>query len=306
VSALTMPSAEAVEAFLSARFPGTDAVTQLEASGWSSAYSFRSEGRELVARFGQHREDFAKERFADTWHIPGVPIPEVLELGDAFDGAFIVSQRHHGAKLAEISAERVPAAITSLFGVLVAMRQITLPGEGFGIWLTPNYDAPSRTWADYLTGSANRDESRLVDWRAKLAAHPNASVAFERGCREMERRAAEVPNTRGIVHADLLLNHLVAEDDTIVTVFDWGNSLAGDPLYDIAWILYCIPWYPAINRDHVLALTRAHFDEPGLERRLAAYELHIAIDSLQYLAYTGENFLLHRTAALIDTMLAAA
>ncbi len=64
--------------------------------------------------------------------------------------------------------------------------------------------------------------------------------------------------------ADLLLNHFVNDTDGIEIVFDWGNALAGDPLYDIACIPFCIPWFPTIDRQHVLEFARIHFLEANL------------------------------------------
>ena len=227
----------------------------LQAGAWFSAYSFQANGRELVLRVGRHREDFDKELAATTWRVPGLPVPEVFELGEAFDSHYIVSQRHSGTKLADLDPLRVPAAIEGLFEVLAAIRHVSLSGEGYGIWLAPGCNAPSATWADYLCAVAERDENRLIGWRRKLALHLQANAAFRLGCETLQAHAELLPATRGLVHADLLLNHLVGPIDSITAVFDWDNALAGDPLYDIAWIVFCIPWTPTIDREHVLRLS---------------------------------------------------
>ena len=87
------------------------------------------------------------------------------------------------------------------------------------------------------------------------------------------------------MHADLLLNHLIGPGGSITAVFDWGNALAGDPLYDIAWIVYCIPWFPAIDRRQVLDLARLRFPDDAIDGLLPLYELHIALGELQYAAF---------------------
>ena len=294
---------EPIRAFLSERFELVSDVEELQPGGWSSAYSFRSGQHDLILRVGDHAEDFNKERYASTWHVAGVPVPEVLDLGEAFNGFYIVSQRHEGQKLADLDPSRVPRAIESLFEVVVAMRQIRLPGRGFGIWRTPDCNAPATTWGEHLRSVGSRDESRLVGWRRKLAAHPRANSAFQQGCAVVEELTTDLPDTRGLVHADLLLNHLVDGDDGVTAVFDWGNALAGDPLYDIAWILYCIPWFQAIDRRHVLALARRHFPNDDVDRLLPLYELHIGVASLQYQAFAEELASLETSTASISTLL---
>lgn len=284
-----VPDVDQIVPFLADRFGPVDDVVVLQGGAWSSAYAFVASGRELVLRVGRHRADFDKERTAATWREPGLPVPEVLEVGDAFDCHYIVSERHHGTKLADLDASRVATTMERLFEVLVAMRRVDLPGAGYGIWHAPTADAPASTWADYLCSVSDRDEQRLVDWRRKLSLYPPASDAFRLGCSTLEANAHTLPTTRGLVHADLLLNHLVGPDDEITAVFDWGNALAGDPLYDIAWIVYCIPWFPAIDRRHVLELARRQFPDDDIDRLLPLYELHIAVGSLQYMAFADDQ-----------------
>jgi hygromycin-B 4-O-kinase len=285
---------EPIRAFLSERFARVRDVEELQRGGWSSAYSFRSGRHELILRVGYHAEDFAKERYASTWHAAGVPVPDVLDLGEAFDGYYIVSRRHEGQKLADLDPSRVPRVLGHLFEVLEALRRIELPGQGYGIWTTPDADAPGRTWGEHLRGVEGRDESRLVGWREKLAA---------RGCAALDALTLDVPETRRLVHADLLLNHLVGSNDEVTAVFDWGNAMAGDPLFDIAWIVYCIPWFPAIDRRHVLGLARRHFPGDDVDRLLPLYELHIGVASLQYQAFADDLLALEISTSSIARLL---
>jgi hygromycin-B 4-O-kinase len=299
------PGVDDVDRFLQKRFGPIGEVCLLQSGGWSSAFAFEHDGRELVVRFGPHSQDFEKERVAATWQTPGVPVPEIFELGEAFDGYYIVSQRHHGSKLADFDGPRTRRVVENLFGVLAAMRNIELPGQGFGIWTAPSCDAPAASWADYLCSVADRDESRLVDWRRKLFAHTNANAAFARGCAAIAKVGPGLPNVRRLIHADLLLNHLVESNDEISTVFDWGNAIAGDPLYDIAWILFCIPWFPAIERDHVLGLVKQYFPSDSLEHVLNIYELHIGLAALQYQAFVDDIASIAVTTERLESILDA-
>jgi hygromycin-B 4-O-kinase len=299
------PALDRIRTFLNEKFGAISNVVSLQSGGWSSAFAFRTQGRELILRIGPHRQDFEKEQVAATWGVPGVPIPAVLDIGEAFEGHYIVSERHYGTKLADLDPPRVRQAISSLLDVVVAMHQITLPGNGFGIWLAPTCDAPSSTWSEYLCSVVDRDESRLVDWRARLAAHPRAHDAFQRGAAAIQSWSGHLPNTRSLVHADLLLNHLVTDSNEIATVFDWGNAVAGDPLYDIAWILFCIPWYPTIDRQQVLELAAIHFPNDNLVRLLNIYELHIGVANLQYGAFADDQAGLETSTHRIEQILQA-
>jgi hygromycin-B 4-O-kinase len=297
------PDRNAVLDVLGHRFSSPTELEPLKNGAWSSAFSFRSGSDELVVRFGAHREDFEKEVIASTWRI-GLPIPEIVEIGDAFDASYIVSRRHHGQHLSDIDTARVPAVMANLLEVLATIRTIDLPGAGYGIWLAPRCDAPFASWKSYLLSVRERDETRLLNWRAKLAAYPDAEATFHRGCDALESLLRDVANPRQVIHADLLLNHLIAPDNSISAVFDWGNAMAGDPLYDIAWITSCIPWFPAIDRDHVLSVARSVFGSAFDEELLKVYEFHVQLAETPYLAFADEGAQLLTTADSLAAKLA--
>jgi hypothetical protein len=79
--------------FLQGRFDRVANVETMTAGGWSRAYAFQSDGRDLVLRVGEHRADFDKELMASAWSSHPLPIPEVLAVGEGLGGSFIVSQK---------------------------------------------------------------------------------------------------------------------------------------------------------------------------------------------------------------------
>ena len=304
--ATTRLSEQDVTRFLGEQFDHIGDVVLLASGAWSSAFAFRSAGRELVAKFGRYPEDYAKDLEASAWARSNLPIPAVLAVGEAFDGACVLSERRFGDSLADVSPDRFRAVLEAHFDALVAMREIDVPGRGFGMWQAPGGGAPFASWAEYLNAAADRNEDRLPGWRRGLADHAGAREVFDRSIPVLERLTAGLPDRRQVIHADLLNNILVSRDNRLTAVFDWGNSLAGDPLYDVAWLAYCAPWYPGLDPNDVMRLARERFDEPGLEQRVACYELHISVDSMQYHAFTGRSdeleAAMRRTATLLDRL----
>ena len=60
---------------------------------WSQAYAFTLDGQDAVIRFGQHAEDFFKDRDMAAYSSADLPIPAVREIGLAARGYFAVSER---------------------------------------------------------------------------------------------------------------------------------------------------------------------------------------------------------------------
>ena len=112
---------DAARAFLAERYRGSvDAVAELHGGDWSSAFSFRLDDRDLVVRFGRWREDFEKDQLAMAFAGPDLPVPRLLEIGDAFDGAYAISERHSGVFLEELDADGFALVLPALLAALEA------------------------------------------------------------------------------------------------------------------------------------------------------------------------------------------
>lgn len=292
-------STESVARLLGDRYELVTDVELLKGGMWSTAFRFDSAGRPLVVRFGHHIEDYEKDRMAVRWSRPGLPIPDVLEIGTAFDGVFAVSERMHGDKIDELAPDRIGVAIDHLIDGLVELQEVAVPGTGFGMWAAQAGDAPHATWGGFLTSVPDEDSARVDGWRPAMAASPGELDVFDRAQSKLEELVVDCPDKRQVVHGDLLAgNVLVSPENRISAMFDWGNSLAGDPLYDLAWLMFWSPWHPGIDPERVRRAA-ARFDDDGtgaIDSRLRCYQLHVALQGMQYQAFAGLDTDLQATA----------
>jgi hygromycin-B 4-O-kinase len=81
-----LPSDDAAR-FLASRYGDRASSLELIGAGeWSRAYAFSLDGKEAIIRFGDYGEDFAKDAFMGALATPGIPIPRVLDMGEAARG----------------------------------------------------------------------------------------------------------------------------------------------------------------------------------------------------------------------------
>jgi hygromycin-B 4-O-kinase len=104
------------------------------------------------------------------------------------------------------------------------------------------------------------------------------------------------------VHSDLLHRNVLVEHGRITALLDWGSSFIGDFLYDIAWLAFWQPWYPAWSGIDFAAAARTHYGATGLvvehfAERLRCYELRIATSNQEWFAQRGDTANLERVAA---------
>src|SRR5260370_42603538 len=107
--------------FLAGKYGAVDELRTLGGGFWSSAYSFSHAGRELVLRFGANKDWFEADRAALAFASPDLPVPEVAEVGEAFDGAYAISVRCYGINLEDVRPDQSDAAgpmLASLLGAL--------------------------------------------------------------------------------------------------------------------------------------------------------------------------------------------
>jgi hygromycin-B 4-O-kinase len=291
------------EAFLTARFGGdVSDISPLGVGVWSKAFAFQQAGRDYVIRFGAHREDFDKDRLATRYAGPALPIPRVIELGEAFGGAYAISERVFGGYIDDVDETQMCALLPSLFAVLDAIRLADVSGTaGYGTW-DADGNAPYPSWRAALLDVANdRREECIHGWRERLAASPVGIGSFEEAYEHLLTLTDCALEERYLIHSDLLHYNDLVEAGRVIGVLDWGCGMYGDFLYDLAWFCFWRPWYPAWQRIDFRAEATGHYALIGLqvpqcEKRLRCCQIHIGLAAQAYQAYAGNWTDLENTA----------
>lgn len=272
-------------------------VARAGAGVWSTAFRFEQKGQRRVVKFGRHVEDFRKDERAAALYGRFVPVPRVLEIGEAFDGYFYaISEWVEGEAIDRLSEPQLRAALPSLLDTVGALRAASPPTEtGFGWWPSQGR-ARHDSWREALLGIVeDPEDSRLAGWRVSLRANAEWTRIFDRAAAELAGLADACPDgVRQVIHGDLTAGNVLIVDGRVSAVFDWGNSLVGDWLYEVAWLVFWSPWHPGLDADLVLSETRRRCAEEGdevenFEERMRCCQLHIALDSMAYLAFRRDE-----------------
>lgn len=272
-------SHEAAAALATTRFGASD-VEVLPSGTWSQAFGLTVGSESLVLRIGGYLADYEMDLVASSWARPGLPIPEVLELGRALDRWFVLTRRVFRTPLDSLDGAGWRAALTSLTEMLAALQTVEPPVGGAGP-LAARARSSGTTWRRWLVESAaERTDPRLGTWRDAMLSHAGVVGRYDAAASELERIVGECPDVRQVVHTDLSGNTLVA-DGTLTGVFDWGNAVIGDPAYDVAHLTFWAPWHPGCPEPELRAAAAEVLGD-DLDERVRTYELHVALEALRF------------------------
>ena len=85
-------------------------------------------------------------------------------------------------------------------------------------------------------------------------------------------------------------------------LFDWGCSIYGDFVYELATFVFWSPWHAAIEQTDMTVMALDHYgdmglDVPNFDARLRCCALHIGLVHLAYNAFLGDEETLRRPTA---------
>lgn len=201
-----------------------------------------------------------------------LPIPRVIEIGRLDDShAYCISDRVSGRTLQETNSADLPALLEPTAKVLEAIGAANLQGfSGFGPF-DKNGNGPYSSWNAFLLDV----NERCCDERKTLARYLSLDQVGPVLARFNEL-VDGCPEQWLLVHGDFGSNNILARDGSITGVIDWSEALLGDPLYDVANILFWRTWLNCMEQQ------AAYFEslianDPGVKRRLICYQLRIGL-----------------------------
>ncbi len=279
------------------------AVQSLGEGAWSYAFTFLIGDVKKVIRWGNVPDNFERDAFAHTFNSDKMPVPPILELGQANNRFFAISPFVGGKFLEALSPDDLENASQSVIEVFHALRALDIStSTGFGFW---NKDGKAiyDSWKAFLLDRNESDVSLTHGWREILEASEMGMDSYNKSLTNY------CPEDRGVVHSDLVNRNVLVAEGKVTAVLDWGSAFFGDPLYEIAWIKFCEPWFPFSKDIHLVQRliddfkTDPNSNTTNIEQRLLCYQLHIGANEIAHNAFRKDwktaQFIAEHSAKLL-------
>src|SRR3989339_835730 len=266
-------------------------ITAVSGGEWSQAFFYQDGDIQKIIRFSNIDEDFKRDQFAYSFNSPQLPIPQVEEIGRAFDGYFVISERVEGEMIDNLDPVEMQKIVSKLMDLFGAMRLADISkSKGFG-GLDRNSNGTDNSWKHFLlTCADDLPNGRTHGWKKKLADRKIENDIFNQSYQLLSSLVDICPENRHLIHSDLLHFNLLVKESRIVAVIDWGCAKYGDFLYDLAWFVFWQFYYPSMNGIDFTKEAKKYFESvgvalPNFEKRLKCYQLNIGLDSMAYCSF---------------------
>jgi hygromycin-B 4-O-kinase len=294
---MTKPAlpASQIRAAVEARMGGAvDGFEPLLEGLVSQVFAFRRGGAAFVVRVGGERAGYEKDAFAARrLGRPELPIPEIV-LIDRLDDrlTLCISRRAPGLRIHSLDEAGAEAVAPAILAALAEIGRSDIAGvTGWGRFDTVGR-APWPTWQRYLL----RFHAGADAW---IDRHPTDDAALlRRALALVEQLLPAHEPERRLIHGDFGSANVITNGDAVSAVIDWDLAAVGDPLYDVANLLF---WSEARLAAVCDTLRRRHAAE---RRTLACYQLRIGVEEVRAVVVGGDtvdlSWLLARVRTLVD------
>lgn len=163
-----------------------------------------------------------------------LPIPEVLEVDQMEDGcSFCISRKADGVRIQDLEENELQLITKPVVDVVRTIANTNLSGTtGFGRFNFKG-EAPFLSWNAFLKSIW---DPSYYDWNL-VGDHLNMET-IERMFTYIEDLNKYCPEKRSLIHGDFGSFNVLTDKSSITAVIDWDLSLFGDPLYELATLLF--------------------------------------------------------------------
>ncbi|SFT09004.1 helix-turn-helix domain-containing protein [Paenibacillus sp. BC26] len=225
-----------IEKLIIKHHPSAINIKELHGGLVSQTYFFQEGDYPYILQIGNTMETYEKKKWIYNKMKSTIPVRKVLELHETeFGFAYSISEYIEGTTLHDLSTQELLDIIPAVLTALEALEKCDVSdSKGFGYFDKTGH-AVYPSWLDFIEAVYNEN---IYNW-SDLEKNGLDSEVVKTAIHELKTHITGVTLTkRNMVHGDLGSFCLLAKNNQIVGVLDWGVPLYGDHLYDKANILF--------------------------------------------------------------------
>jgi hygromycin-B 4-O-kinase len=264
---------------------------------YEGEYISNFEDMDFVIRLSHTSENFHRDKIASRWSSPNLPIPQIIKIDRYQNYHYAISPYFSGVAFESLSIADLEQTIPNFISMMTALQTVNLDSfTGYGT-ITPAGKGAFGSWSEALLDvNSDRPDNLVHGWKKKLAEIPETYNKYEWFYKQLEKLVKYCPEHKRVIHSDLLYQNLLVHNHKINAVLDWGCSMFGDPVYDIAIFDFFEPWFPAFTQVNLIPRMRQSFLEQSpdnrhsFEERMVACQIHLTLGNIMFCVSSEGKF----------------
>jgi len=270
-------------------------LSSIDSGQIASTYSFDMADKKLFVQFnyenmsqGYRTEVFYAERFS----LNDVPVRKIIAQGEYEGFQYSISEKAIGESLDKINANDFELAFPSVMDCLVKIESVDLEGTvGYG-WLDNKFNGAFSSWPDHLMQIKDEEPGYFYgEWHHLFKTTFLDKNIFDKYLGRLERLLPKLPDERYLVHGGFGYGNVLVHDHNVSAVLDWQDARYGDPLFDLAYMVFwrndsvaakCLDVYQS-------SISKSTISMENFNARMACYKYYIGLDSMRFSAKTNNH-----------------
>lgn len=255
-------------------------LVRLTEGHFSQAFSYETNaGEKRVLRLGRKAKSFYADRYAhEHFNMPGLPIPEVLDIGEAEQGLyFCISRYAPGVPSDQLQAadfSQVRETIEESFA-----RIFTADISDSNGYRNIDFDTGNGAVASYRPESYMA-EINLARLREKCSQHDIDPALVDAFARNLDANFPKLDFDRRLTHGDLGFDNVLVDEGRVTAVIDWSSVGYGDWLHDYSRLEF---WYPGRHTPAMEFAQKYGLDTRNFQERWLTHTADHALSTLGYI-----------------------
>jgi len=215
-----------------------ESISQIHGGLENYVFEAKLRGKELIVRISSkpnRLQFFLKEQWAVRQAREfGVPVPEILEVGNELDGMPYMILEKISGRAADTCGDRL-RTLQSLATHMRRINSISTSGFGHVFDWSKNRLSRNKTWVDFLEDELGISD-RVELFRKHNIFAPQKLRKMESAIRDLKR----LDFNPKLNHGDIRLKNVILDETgTIKAIIDWENCLSGPaPQWDLSIALH--------------------------------------------------------------------
>ena len=259
-------------------YPNAKNMLNMIEGDTSQTYYFETEDKKLVIQTSKDIQGYKKEAYIYKLFSQIINVRKVLKMDKVENDIYYCITEYIDAKrLQDLESKELTKNVKYIMKIFKTLAEIKIPENiGFGYFNSEGI-ANFKTWVEYINAVIYEYQWSSVDLYGKGLTTKCID--------EIKKYNNILDNKKSLIHGDFGSSNVLNNDDYVYLI-DWGLSLYGDPLYEVANVLF---WNENCLIPLIDEIKKEYLNDENTIIRIYIYILRIGLEEIYRTIQSGSN-----------------